>query len=303
MKLRIYRGLINETVPEDVTHVIVHESVTVIKKDVFSVCEYLVSVIMGDSVKIIERSAFYQCRALRFVRLSRTLECIGEWAFAFCDSLEALFLPSTVKSVEEMAFGRCRSLKLLILPHDIDLDNVGQRIITSSGIQQIAENAGVAYQIAGFNNHRIIAASLIAESIRQVHEWLFRHMDEWPFHKLCYASSITTKQIYDYLIDNGNDLALQIDPHHGMTPLHMLSMNPHAPADAIASLFNSNMEAIFCVDNQQKTPLQYARDYNVGGLVEMINSLCSHRNASIAVVEADASIENTRSSKRRKLED
>ena len=52
-------------------------------------------------------------------------------------------------------------------------------------------------------------------------------------------------KINDYLTENGNDSTLQIDPFHGMTPLHMLSMNSHAHADSIASLLNSNMEAFF----------------------------------------------------------
>eukprot|EP01083_Nonionella_stella_P237860 834053_1 len=245
MKLYIYRGLDKEKVPKDVTHVIVDNSVTIIKKEAFCQCKHLVSIIMGDSVKRIEMAAFHGCDALRFVRLSRTLEYIGAMAFSYCESLEALFLPSTVTSIKVGAFVVCRSLKLLVLPQDIDLNNVGYAIIGSTGILQIAENAGI--------------------SKNQPNTWLIHHMDEAPFHKLCYNPSVTTKQINDYLTEHGTGPALQIDPHRGMTPLHMLSMNPNAPADAIASLFNSNMEAIFCTDNQQKTPLQYARDYNVGG--------------------------------------
>ena len=72
---------------------------------------------------------------------------------------------------------------------------------------------------------------------------------------MCYDSSVTTKKISDYLHEHGNDSALAIDPYHGMTPLHILSMNPHAPPDAIAALFNSNIQTVFCSDNQQKNPL------------------------------------------------
>ena len=68
-------------------------------------------------------------------------------------------------------------------------------------------------------------------------------------------------------------------------------MNPHAPANAIAVLLNSNMEAVFCVDNQQKTPLEYAREHNVGGLIGIINSLCSHRNSLIPLELSDTNRE------------
>ncbi len=78
--------------------------------------------------------------------------------------------------------------------------------------------------------------------------------------------------------DNNITPRLQTDQIHGMTPLHLLSMNPYAPADAIASLLNFNMEAIFSVDNQQKTPLDCRREYNVGGLVGMIMGLCNQKN-------------------------
>ena len=65
-----------------------------------------------------------------------------------------------------------------------------------------------------------------------------------------------------------------------MPPLHMLSMNLHAPADAIAALLDVNMEVAFCLDNQGKMSMDYARDYNVGGLVGIVNGLCNHRHAA-----------------------
>ena len=272
MILHIYHGLDNEEVPEDVTHVIVDSSVTVIKENAFDAWEMLVSVIMGDNVKIIEMSAFRYCHVLRSIRLSKTLEHIGVYAFFLCESLEALFLPSTVKSIEYRAFVYCQSLRLMILPNDIDLSNVGDEITSGTGIFHIAGTVGVSYEDE--NGH------ITDESSRQVNEWLFHHMDEAPFHKLCYISSITTKLINDYLTENGTDAALAIDPYLDMTPLHMLSMNPHAPADTIAALLNVNFEVAFRVDNQGKTSLDRARDCDVGGLVGMVNGICNHRHAA-----------------------
>ena len=183
--------------------------------------------------------------------------------------MEAVFLPSTVKSIGSWSFSGCRSLRLLVLPHRTDLDNV-KEIIVQTAIYQIAKNAGVAYE---YGNHR-------------VNEWLIHHMDHAPFHKLCYNSSITTKHINDYINEHGNDSARAIHVIHGMTPLHMLSMNPHSPADAIAALLNVDMEVVFRLDNQGKISLDYARDYNVGRLVALVNGLCNHRNAVAATVSA-----------------
>eukprot|EP00554_Chaetoceros_debilis_P009836 CAMPEP_0194105466 /NCGR_PEP_ID=MMETSP0150-20130528/5666_1 /TAXON_ID=122233 /ORGANISM="Chaetoceros debilis, Strain MM31A-1" /LENGTH=280 /DNA_ID=CAMNT_0038793347 /DNA_START=311 /DNA_END=1153 /DNA_ORIENTATION=+ len=273
MKLYFYQGLDDEIVPRDVTHAIIDDKVTAIKRRTFYSCHHLVSIIMGDNVNRIKKYAFYNCYALRYIRLSKTLEFIEEYAFVNSDSVEAVFLPSTGKEIEEGVFMHCRSLRLLILPNDIDLSNVGVDIISNTGVCHIAEASGVAYEYDGWDD-------ATDESNRRVNEWLIHHMDTSPFHKLCYNSSVTTKQINDYLTDHGDDSALTIDAIHGMTPLHMLSMNPHAPADAAAVLLNVNMEVAFRMDNQGKTPIDYARDYNVGGLIVMIGSLCNHRHST-----------------------
>ena len=62
-------------------------------------------------------------------------------------------------------------------------------------------------------------------------------------------------------------------------------MNPFAPDDTIAALLNSNMEAMMCLDSQQKNPLEHARDYNFDGLMTMIVALCSIRKSSILLEE------------------
>eukprot|EP00554_Chaetoceros_debilis_P015942 CAMPEP_0194125528 /NCGR_PEP_ID=MMETSP0150-20130528/59510_1 /TAXON_ID=122233 /ORGANISM="Chaetoceros debilis, Strain MM31A-1" /LENGTH=693 /DNA_ID=CAMNT_0038819339 /DNA_START=83 /DNA_END=2167 /DNA_ORIENTATION=- len=274
MKLCLYKGLAGEKVPDDVTHVIVDESVTVIKERAFYKCEHLVSVIMDEDVKRIEGWAFYHCYALRFVRLSKTLEYIGLGAFcrceslealflllcpsfirlsktleyiglgAFCrcESLEALFLPSTVKDIGDHAFYDCRSLRLMILPNDINLDYVGNGIVHRTAINQIAETVGVAYAI-------IECEGVTDESNHHINEWLYHHMDEWPFHKLCCDPSATTKHINDYIHEHGNDAAYAIDTTHSMTPLHVLSMNPHAPSDAIATLEYIGLGAFHCCES------------------------------------------------------
>ena len=118
---------------------------------------------------------------------------------------------------------------------------------------------------------------VINESERRVNEWLHQHMDVSPFHKLCYDSSITTRRINEYLDENSNDSARQTDTSYGMTPLHMLAMNSNAPADSIAALLDCNMDIVFCLDNQNQTPIDYARVYNAGGLVGIIEGLCNYR--------------------------
>jgi len=292
MKLYLYRGLENEKAPKDATHAIIDNNVTVIKRSAFHDCRHLVSVIMDDNVKRIETIAFSLCPVLQFIRLSKTLEYIGKSAFEWCTSLEALFLPKTLKWIGNEVFHSCRSLRLLILPHDIDPGDGGGDMIEDTAIYKIAKTAGVEYEyeVEYSDDDELFWAteesihraneSLYHESIMRVNEWLIHHMDEAPFHTLCYKSSVTTKQINDYLDEHGNDTAAAIDPHHGMNPLHMLSMNPHAPSDAIAALLDVKADNAFGLDNQGKMPLDYARDYNVNGLIAMIKGLCNHRHGA-----------------------
>eukprot|EP01083_Nonionella_stella_P160965 526689_1 len=97
MRLYIYKGLDEEEVPKDVTHVIVDDSIIIIKERTFEdICPHLVSIIMGDNVKRIETKAFLIAVILLSCPSTR-LEYIGYRAFWGYSLLEALFLPSSVK--------------------------------------------------------------------------------------------------------------------------------------------------------------------------------------------------------------
>eukprot|EP01083_Nonionella_stella_P084398 233627_1 len=260
MKLYYYRGL--EHAPLDVTHVIVDDSVTAIKDDAFYHGEdgnsNLVSVIMGDNVRRIGSCAFKVCCSLKFVRISKNLEHIGQRAFFNCYSLEVLILRPTVKSIGDFAFYLCSSLRVLILS---EVKIIGYGVVDfANAFRQIA------YDIGG--------VPLIARS-PEVRPWLIHHMDKFPLHKLCYRTDISAEKINDYLNVHGSHSADYQDNIHGMTPLHMLAANPHAPADTLAgSLLHANMDAVYVLDNSGNTPLDYAREYNVPGMLKLIEALC-----------------------------
>mmetsp|Transcript_20190 Transcript_20190/g.30592 ORF Transcript_20190/g.30592 Transcript_20190/m.30592 type:complete len:282 (-) Transcript_20190:131-976(-) len=274
MKPCIYRGIKGEIVPNDVTHLFIDESVTIIKEWPFFQRTHLVSIVMADNVKIIETGAFSGCSALRFVRLSKTLEYIGNYAFARCWTLESLFLPSTVNLIGDRAFSWCKSLRFLIQPKDIDAENIGHLIVHETTIEEIASLNDHEYDYDPFDG------KVSKDSNNLVNEWLIHHM-EWESqqHNFFYTSSIDIKEMKNYLREIGNDLALDVDFHHTMAPLHMLSINLYASTHSIAALLKVSMEAIFSKDNQLRTPLDYAREYNVGGLLATIASLCKHRNS------------------------
>ncbi len=123
-------GQEGEFIPLRATHIIVHESVTVIRagafedhpnivevichdkvdkieREAFYYCFYLRRVIM-PGVTIVEQWAFYHCNALTDVECGK-LEIIGEGAFSDCISLRSINLPST-RIVEVLAFADCEAL-------------------------------------------------------------------------------------------------------------------------------------------------------------------------------------------------
>ncbi len=59
----------------------------------------------------------------------------------------------------------------------------------------------------------------------------------------------------------------------GMTPLHILTANPHAPVDAILACHHAYPNAVFVMDDSRLSPLDYARSYNVNGLLALIRVL------------------------------
>ena len=294
--LYYYSGLRGEKVPKDVTHVIVKANVKTIRKEAFHNCRFLVYVKMGDSVKRIEKSAFSHCYMLKVVILSKTLEYIGEFAFNTCRVLEGLILPSTVNEIVCWAFDRCCAMRLLILPSDIDVDvdvdgGVGVEIITGTAISKIAEAAGIRYEPPAAIENGVEPEEMLEldqeedpgeewvpnelvghvpeqgathESVFHFNNWLIHHMDGSQLHKICYDVFVTATKINNYL-DAGHghgkdDSALHtVDSIHGMLPLHMLTRNPHAPADAILALLKANTNAVNAMDYENKTPFTTLR--------------------------------------------
>jgi len=129
----VYMGQEGEFIPLGATHIIVHESVTVIRMlafyehpnivevichenvekfeiDAFAFCPSLRRVIM-PGVTIVEQWAFLNCFSLTDVECGK-LEIIGIGAFADCRSLRSTNLPSA-RIVERSAFAGCEALPSL----------------------------------------------------------------------------------------------------------------------------------------------------------------------------------------------
>lgn len=264
----MYQGFEKERIPIDVTHVLVDDGVTTIKKEAFAFCKGLLSIKMGDSVKKIENQAFILCISLINVELSRTIECIEYGAFWRCESLEVLIIPSSLKRLGGAVFFSCRSLRVLKLPNTILVDDIGMNVVDYC--DRILAMTHLQYER---DAHGFINKS----SDTAMNEWLVSTRNSlFPLHSICHDASISAKMINRFFSRRGNDDAYEEDDNE-MTALHILALNPFTTKDTLLACYDANESAVLMKDSEGLTPLDYARLYNMECVVALIEALCVHR--------------------------
>ena len=101
---------------EDITGVILGNSVTALSDSAFENCTGLTAVITSKYLERIGKLAFAGCTSLRQVDLLDGITEIGENAFENCISLVSIKLPAKLKTVPRRCFVGCTSLVELTLP-------------------------------------------------------------------------------------------------------------------------------------------------------------------------------------------
>ena len=93
--------------------------VTSIGWDAFEYCDNLTSVIIPDSITNIGEWAFSRCRSLTSVTIGNGVKSIGDWAFGDCVNLTSVTIPNSVTSIGEGAFEDCTSLTSITIPDSV----------------------------------------------------------------------------------------------------------------------------------------------------------------------------------------
>jgi len=146
----VYNGV--DRVPNDVTHVRVAPSVTVIPEVLFQerrVRPNLEQIDLNEGLIRIENNAFEECNSLKMVNLPSTLEDIGESVFRDCEKLDGIILPEGLQRLGQYVFAGCRSLKRINIPPDIERIEEGAffncidltEIAFSEGLREIEKEA------------------------------------------------------------------------------------------------------------------------------------------------------------------
>ena len=94
---------------DNITSVLIPDSVTTIGSSAFSNCSGLTSIIIPDSVTEIGYSAFRECSRLTSVVIGDSVTTIGNDAFRFCSGLTSVTIGNGITSIGSSAFSNCNS--------------------------------------------------------------------------------------------------------------------------------------------------------------------------------------------------
>lgn len=92
---------------DQITKVVIPDSVTEIGTEAFSMCESLAEVTIGKNVRTIGQSAFSGCYKITEIDIPDSVTSIGDEAFYACDSLETVIIGTGLKSIGDYAFDAC----------------------------------------------------------------------------------------------------------------------------------------------------------------------------------------------------
>ena len=102
-----------------ITDLIIPDSVTSIKTNVFNGCTSLTSVTIPSSVTSIGNWAFYYCEGLTSVTIPNSVKSIGNYAFMGCTGLASVTIPNSVTSIGRSAFNSCKGLTSITIPSSV----------------------------------------------------------------------------------------------------------------------------------------------------------------------------------------
>ena len=146
---------------EEVTNLVIPDTVTEIKNYVFYGCTSLTNVTIPNSVESIGEEAFAGCDSLTSVTIPNSVESIGDYAFLNCGSLTSVTIPNSVESIGDYAFRYCDSLTSITIPNSVE--NIGEDAFhnCTSLIYNVKDN--VKY-LGNEENPYIVAMGMVDEN-------------------------------------------------------------------------------------------------------------------------------------------
>ncbi len=168
----------------------------------FRDCENLTTVILPESITNMGTYTFYNCTSLEYVYLPSSLTTIGSHAFYNCSSLASIDIPDSVTTLDDYAFYKCTSLETIVLSENVTYigryafngcssltsieltDNVtyiGAFAFYSSGLQSFTWPAGATIIYAStFYNCKSLMEIYLPEGITEIYNGAFGYCNILP---------------------------------------------------------------------------------------------------------------------------
>ena len=106
-------------IPQAVTHLRLHPSVTEVKMNAFKEYPNLKEVVFNEGLQTILADAFRGCEKLTSINIPSTVSYIGMNAFRHCKNLREVILNDGLRVIDEFAFHSCSSLERIVLPSSV----------------------------------------------------------------------------------------------------------------------------------------------------------------------------------------
>jgi len=272
-------------VPEDVVHVRVHPSVTVIPRLKFYERSCLVEVELNEGLVEIGKQAFSNCSLLRHINIPTTVEHISEYAFTYT-KLSAISIPDNIRYIGERALCRCMwinfRLPLAVISHRV-LSGCGSmfslELPESTRIESEAFNCCYSLRNISIPEDAEIGSDVFREcqDLIQIFDTregiinaLKHRFDNLSIHKMIYYHSynnVTADQLNNATNmrrSQRRSLRSKLDPSGkqqdclGMTPLHILACSTVQNIELYKVLITKYPETLTTKDRWGAVPLLYA---------------------------------------------
>ena len=126
---------------EDLTNIILPESVTEIDSFAFKECVGLTSIVIPNSVSKIKEGAFSECKSLERIVLPESIAYIDDGVFYCCESLKGIIIPNSVRFIGNYSFKGCKNLTNVVVSGTIDSFGI-EAFSNCNSLQQIIISKG-----------------------------------------------------------------------------------------------------------------------------------------------------------------